>query len=386
MKIRVDIRCIFSGMKNWLIALICSVPALVFGQAEKYTIKGSIGTLNAPATVFLVYNNAIAAKAVLNHGSFTISGTIDRPTQAYLMLNPEGNNKPTNNYTVLYLEGGGVISIASTADLTEASITGTKNNDARARYKVLMRPLEKRDRDLEVKDTTASEEQKRSPKFLKALELANMQLEKEKNAANKKFITENPSSLVSLEALYYYAMYNDYRAVAALYNGLWATVRNSPGGKSYAETLKKMQQVGVGSIAPDFAMPDTANRLIKLSSFRGKYVLLDFWASWCPICRESAPGVVKAYNTYSRKNFSMLSVSLDRPGERQKWLQAIRHDGLKWTQISDLSFWKSPVVSLYKLTALPQNFLIDPNGKIIARDLDSDALAARLASIFGAKN
>jgi|SRR6185503_5524850 len=373
-------------MKNWLIALICCVPTLVFAQSEKYTIKGSIGTLNAPATVFLVYNNAIAAKAVLNHGSFTFSGVVDRPTEAYLMLNPTGDNKPTNNYTVMYLEGGGVISVSSTADLTEASITGTKNNDARARYRVLMRPLQKRDLDLEVKDTTASEEQKRSPKFLKALELANMRLEKDKNAANKKFITENPSSLVSLEALYYYAMYNDYSTVAALYNGLSPAVRNSPKGKAYAETLKAMRQVGVGSIAPDFAMPDTANRLIKLSSYRGKYVLLDFWASWCPICRESAPGVVKAYNIYSRKNFSILSVSLDKPGDRQKWLQAIRHDGLKWTQVSDLSFWKSPVVGLYKLTALPQNFLIDPNGKIIARDLDSEALATRLAGIFGGKN
>jgi peroxiredoxin len=373
-------------MKNWLLALICSAPSLVFAQTEKYTIKGSIGNLDAPATVFLVYNNAIAGKVVLNHGAFALSGAVDGPTQAYLMLNVSGNSSPTNDYTVLYLEGGGTIKVASTNDLTEASITGTKTNDARTRYKALMRPLETRDRDLEVKDTTASEEQKRSSKFLKALEVANMQLEKDKNAANKKFITENPSSLVSLEALYYYAMYNDYAAVAPLYRTLSAAVKNSPGGKSYAETLKQMEHVGVGSIAPDFAMPDTANRLIKLSSFRGKYVLLDFWASWCPICRESAPGVVKAYNTYRDKNFNILSVSLDKPGDRQKWLQAIRHDGLKWTQISDLSFWKSPVVGLYKLTALPQNFLIDPSGKIIARDLDTDQLATRLAGIFGAKN
>ena len=373
-------------MKNWLFAFLFGLPTLVFAQAEKYVIKGSIGNLNAPATVFLVYNNTIAAKTVLNHGAFTFSGAVDAPTQAYLMVNPSGNNSPTNNYTILYLEGGGTIKVASTNDLTEASIMGTKNNDARARYKTLMRPLETRDRDLEVEDTTASEEQKRSPKFLKALEVANMQLEKEKNAANKKFITENPSSLVSLEALYYYAMYKDYATVVALYRTLSATVKNSPGGKSYAETLKQLEHVGVGSIAPDFAMPDTANRLVKLSSFRGKYILLDFWASWCPICRESAPGIVKTYGNYRNKNFSILSVSLDRPGDRQKWLQAIRHDGLKWTQISDLSFWKSPVVGLYKLTALPQNFLIDPNGKIIARDLDSDELAARLAGIFGAKN
>jgi peroxiredoxin len=154
----------------------------------------------------------------------------------------------------------------------------------------------------------------------------------------------------------------------------------------YAETLKQMKHVGIGSIAPNFALPDTANRLIRLSSYRGKYVLLDFWASWCPICREAAPGVLKAYNSYRNNKFSILSVSLDKPGDRRKWLEAIHHDGLRWTQVSDLQFWKSPVVSLYKLTALPSNFLIDPNGKIIARDLDSDELAARLSGIFGAKD
>jgi len=373
-------------MKYWLIAILCSLPVLILGQTEKYTIKGNIGNLDAPATVFLVYNNAIAGKAVLNHGAFMFSGTVNGPTQAFLMLNPQGNNSPTNNCTIVFLEGGATIKVASTNDLTEASITGTINNDARTRYRALMKPLEKRDLDLEIKDTTASEEQKRSPKFLKALELANKQLENEKNAANKKFITENPSSMVSLEALYQYAMYNDYASIATLYRGLSPAVKNSPGGKDYAETLKQMQHVGVGSIAPDFVLPDTANRLIKLSAYHGKFVLIDFWASWCPICREAAPGVVKAYNSYRDKNFTILSVSLDRSGDREKWLQAIHHDGLKWTQVSDLQFWKSPVVSLYKLTALPSNFLIDPSGKIIARDLDSDELAARLGGIFGAKN
>ena len=156
-------------MKTILIALLCSAPVFGFGQAEKYTVKGNIGNLDAPAVVFLVYNNAIAGKAVLNHGAFTLSGTVNGPIQAYLMVNPTGQNAPTNNYTVLYLEDGGIIKVASTNDLTEASIIGTKNNEARARYKTMMKPVEDRDRDLEVKDTTASEEQKRSPKFLKAL-------------------------------------------------------------------------------------------------------------------------------------------------------------------------------------------------------------------------
>jgi peroxiredoxin len=147
-----------------------------------------------------------------------------------------------------------------------------------------------------------------------------------------------------------------------------------------------MHEVGIGRIAPDFELPDTLGNMVKLSSFKGKYLLLDFWASWCPVCRESSPGVLKAYIHYRDKNFNILSVSLDKPDAKQTWLNAIHHDGLLWTQVSDLKFWQSPIVSLYKLTALPQNFLIDPDGKIIARNLDGDELSAKLAEVFGTKD
>lgn len=362
-----------------------AAPLFTFSQG-KYIIKGKIGNLNAPATVFLVYDNSVADRAVLNNGEFTFMGNVPQPTEAYLMVNTTGQSRPTSNYAHFYLETGGVITVTCTGELTNAVISGTLNNNALMRYNKLMRPLNKRDDELEIKDTAATEAQKRSIPFLKALELANRRLQKEKDAANTQFIHENPSSLVSLFALYNIAMYNDYNMVLPLYNKLSASVRDNPTGQAFAQTLTQMRDVRVGSIAPDFTLPDTANRLIKLSSFRGKYVLLDFWASWCPICRESAPGVVKAYNTWHGKNFNILSVSLDKPGGRQKWLQAIHHDGLKWTQVSDLQFWKSPVVAQYKLTGLPSNFLIDPNGKIIARDLDSDELAAKLAAIFNRGN
>ncbi len=364
-------------------ALFC--PAAIFAQGGKYTINGKLGNINPPAVVFLIYNGRVAAKAVVKNGQFTLDGSIGAPAEAYLMLNEAGTYSATQNYVTVYLEPG-TITVSGVEDLTKATVSGTKNNDAGTRYRAIMQPLGQRDDALEVKDTAASEAQKRSPQFLKALELANRQLQIEKNEANKRFLLENPASLVSLTALYNYAMYNDYKATYALYNKLSPAIKNSPSGQQWSESLEKMRMVEVGGIAPDFALPDTANRLIKLSSYRGKYVLLDFWASWCPICRESAPGVVKAYKKYHAKNFNILSVSLDKPGDRDKWIDAIHHDGLSWTQVSDLQFWKSPVVSLYKLTALPQNFLIDPNGKIIARDLDSDELAARLGEIFGVKN
>ncbi|HEY4327388.1 MAG TPA: TlpA disulfide reductase family protein [Mucilaginibacter sp.] len=374
-------------MKKILFAILVCSCAFASAQPGKFIVKGKIANLNKPAKLFLIYDRRIADSVVLNNGEFTFNGTINQPSEAYLTLNKVGNGFTEENYVKFYLETGGVISVLTTTDsLAKTKITGTKNNDDNERYKALMAPIELRDGQLETRDTAATEEQKKSPQFLKELELANKALEKERRALNKKFITENTSSPVSLDALYSFAMYSDYNDVAALFDQLSPAVKNSPGGKSYAKTLENMSVVGLGRIAPDFELPDTNKTPVKLSSFRGKYLLLDFWASWCPVCRESSPGVLKAYNKYKDKSFDILSVSLDKQGERKTWLNAIHHDGLLWTQVSDLKFWQSPVVTLYKLTALPQNFLIDPNGKIIARNLDGNELSAKLAEIFGAKD
>ena len=113
-------------------------------------------------------------------------------------------------------------------------------------------------------------------------------------------------------------------------------------------------------------------RPVRLSSFRGKYVLLDFWASWCGPCRQESPNLVKAYNQFKNKNFTIIGISLDRQGGAFNWMNAIKDDHLHWTQLSDLKFWNNAVAQLYFVQAIPKNFLIDPNGKIIAQDLHVD--------------
>lgn len=138
----------------------------------------------------------------------------------------------------------------------------------------------------------------------------------------------------------------------------------------------------VGKEAPDFSMPDVNGKEVKLSSFRGKYVLVDFWASWCGPCRNENPNLVNAYNQFKNKNFTVLGVSLDRPGQKDKWLQAIKDDKLAWTNISDLQFWNSPVVALYGFDGIPFNVLVDPQGKIIAEGLRGSGLEGELKAVL----
>lgn len=138
----------------------------------------------------------------------------------------------------------------------------------------------------------------------------------------------------------------------------------------------------VGREAPDFAMPDVTGKQVKLSSFKGKYVLVDFWASWCAPCRQENPNLVKAYHQFKDKNFTVLGVSLDRPGQKDNWVKAINDDKLAWTNVSDLQFWNSEVVSLYGFNGIPFNILVDPQGKVIAEGLRGETLVAKLGEVL----
>lgn len=152
-----------------------------------------------------------------------------------------------------------------------------------------------------------------------------------------------------------------------------AAAKKFPGHRAVADIKKGLEEDAkrvleaswVGKEAPDFSLPDVNGNQVKLSSFRGKYVLVDFWASWCRPCRGENPNVVRAYEKFKGKNFTVLGVSLDRPGEKEEWLKAIAEDKLSWPQVSDLQYWNSAVVSLYHLDGIPFNVLVDPQGKVV---------------------
>lgn len=173
--------------------------------------------------------------------------------------------------------------------------------------------------------------------------------------------------------------------VAAMITSLAGRFPSHQGVAAVSAMIQQQQPSSKGAIgqtAPEFSLPDPNGKSISLSSFRGKYVLVDFWASWCKPCRMENPVVVAAYQQYKNRNFTVLGVSLDQPGGKDDWMNAVMKDGLTWTQVSDLKFWDSPVVSLYRITGIPYNVLIDPTGKIIAESLRGEDLGATLDQVL----
>jgi peroxiredoxin len=150
--------------------------------------------------------------------------------------------------------------------------------------------------------------------------------------------------------------------------------------KAFIEMVEGMKPVAIGQQAPEIALPDTTGQVVKLSSLKGKYVLVDFWAKWCGPCRMENPNVVRAYNKYKDKGFTVFGVSLDR--SRGDWIQAIKQDGLTWTHVSDLKYWQSEAAKAYNITGIPFSVLLDPNGTIIDKNLRGAALDRKLEEVL----
>ncbi len=199
--------------------------------------------------------------------------------------------------------------------------------------------------------------------------------------AVEKFVGTHPSSFISPLAIYRHnQITGDFAKQEQMFSTLTDPIKASQIGNYISQQIEQNKTAGYGKPLADFSQADTSGKEITLASFKGKYVLVDFWASWCGPCRAENPNVVRTFEQYKNKNFTVLGISLDR--DKQKWIDAIAADGLNWTQLSDLKFWSNSVAQQFGIQSIPQNFLIDPQGNLIAKNLRGAALEYKLMQVI----
>lgn len=361
----------------WIALVIALLPASLLAQPNNYLLEGKLGNWNKPAVLVIQYQadgKSIVDTCDLQNGYFKISGKMDWPAEAFAVIYHEGRHSKIINQDVarFWLEPG-KIEINSPDSLKRRVITGSKLNEEQRELAEEIRLLKENNGSSAGGSLTPD-----VPKTPGELKL-------EEKAIKLRFIKSHPNSLISLELLRldYGVPYNrtmpDLTVVEPLFDSFTEYVKNSPQGLHYAALLKTWKTVSVGSIAPDFTQLDPDGHTVKLSDYKGKYVLVDFWASWCHPCREENPNLVKQYNLYKDKNFTILSVSIDEIDK--DWLNAVKQEKLPWKQVSDLKKHNEAYVK-YGVEGIPDNFLIAPDGKIIAKSLRGDDLNKKLKEVL----
>jgi peroxiredoxin len=369
-------------MKKLLLMALAIMPFIARAQSE-FTINGQLGSA-APGFIYLSY--MVDGKTMVDSvrpekGVFQFKGTVPGPTMSYVFRKAASPGMIPDN-KVVCVESG-TISFVSTDSIKNAVVTGSALH---TQYEAYAKAFEMQDRLMNTVNAdyaAASSEKKADPVFTMFLQEKFKVAAQEKMAILQNYIATHPDSYFSLAALKEIANSNvDMAIIGDIYVTLSEAIRATPEGTELGRLIAAIKNTSLGTTAPDFTQNDPDGKPVKLSDFRGKYVLIDFWASWCKPCRDENPNVVKAFKTYKDKNFTVLGVSLDQPGNKEDWLAAIKKDKLSWTQVSDLKFWKNDVALLYGVRSIPQNFLLDPEGKIIGKNLRGQDLEKKLAEVI----
>lgn len=379
-------------MKLIAASLLMSLPTLLSAQAGKFTIEGRVGNYSSPAKAFLAYYGADGKptqdSVVLQNGRFSFSGSVEYPKEAWVIINPDGGTSDMvswdwRSFIMFYLEPGKLKINCTDSIIAHATVKGGPVNKDNEYLRKLSYNAQKKQNESYDDYYNAPKEKQRTRALQDTLSKRLDISFAERKKILKKFVMEHPNSFRSLYALQAYSGGSPNPAdIEPMFKALAPFIRESKPGKEYLARIEKAKVVKVGVKAPEFKQTDTAGNTVALRDFRGKYVLIDFWASWCKPCRAENPNVVKAYQQYKDKNFTILGVALEKSTDRDKWLEAIRQDNLTWTQVSDLKYWQNEAAQLYVISSIPQNFLIDPSGKIIAHDLRGEALTEKLKELL----
>jgi peroxiredoxin len=370
----------------YTLALFLGFLDAVHAQAvrDSFSIIGNIN-MTGKGTMMLSYldgQKTILDSADIKNGLFFFNGSVKLPTPARLFVKGSRHQYAAENIN-FYLENS-LIQIYANKDSMNASIVkGSRSNDDKDSIDALLTPYYECMRSLRNVRDFATGQQLHS--LLEDID----KIYDELPGAQRKIIVDyalaHPGSyaITNMLSMNFTNNQTELPLLKKIYDHFSASVKASVGGQDIAGLIKRMERVEVGNAAPDFTLPDQNGNPVRLSSFKGKYVLIDFWASWCVPCRKETPFLGKAYDKYKSKNFTIVSISLDVEKDKQKWLDAIHKDEMLWPNLSSLKGYEEVGVrQLFSVQGIPDNFLINPDGVIIARGLRGLELEKELALVL----
>ncbi|MFH7017324.1 redoxin domain-containing protein [Flavobacterium sp. FlaQc-47] len=373
-------------LKTSILALaLASVITSCSNKGDGYTINGKFTNLKNGMVYLEFEDGAKKTKdsAEIKDGQFTFQGKVEEPLLYSIKLKGAKEGGPLfilDNETISFEADKDSIFNAKFSGAMQDSIYKSFYKNEFKNVSHIAGPLYKLSDSLTKNGKVKLVGEQKAMMDKRWLELQNLA-----DKMTDKFIVENKdkvaSALIIEERL---LSYGTPEQVKKYYGILTPQIQKSKYGKRLKAAIDIEDRTAPGTTAPQFSQTDVNGKIVKLSDYKGKYVLVDFWASWCGPCRKENPNVVAAYKKYHDKGFDVLGVSLD--DKKNLWQKAIEKDGLTWTHISDLKGWKNEVGILYGVKLVPTNFLIGPDGKIVAKNLREEALHAKLEEIFSKKS